>query len=154
MSLYNSFRNLVRILFGLLLLSRFKEEIVLKTSVLSVEVFRNDSVFKGRKSKCFSWKSEYLCAICFEFRSSTKPWFNFFFSPVHFCCWPLLKRSLLFSEVYLWMCPFWRMSVPCLFFVKLHNKSWTHYPLQNNIPQLKKLTPIQFEFSQFSLCFF
>lgn len=95
MSLYNSFRNLVRILFGLLLHSRFKEEIVLKTSILSVEVFRNNSVFKGRKLKCFSWKSEYLCAICFEFRSSTKPWFNFFFSPVHFCCWPLLKRRFI-----------------------------------------------------------
>ena len=38
---------MVGILFGLSLLSRFKEEIVLQTSLLSVGIIKNNSVFKS-----------------------------------------------------------------------------------------------------------
>ena len=57
MSLFNNFRILVWILFGSSLLSRFKEEIILETSVLSVGVVKSDSVFKsGKCHNIFSWK--------------------------------------------------------------------------------------------------
>lgn len=47
MSLFISFRILIGILFGLSLLSRFKEKMVLKTSQLSFEVIKNDSLLSG-----------------------------------------------------------------------------------------------------------
>ena len=46
-SLCHNFKIIVGILFSPSLLSRFKEEIILATSVLSVRVIKNDSVFKG-----------------------------------------------------------------------------------------------------------
>ena len=49
MSLFNSFRILIGILLGPWLLSWFKEEIMLETSVLSVRVIKNDSIFGGGK---------------------------------------------------------------------------------------------------------
>lgn len=47
MFLFINFKILVGTLFGPLLLSRFKKEIILETSVLSAGVIKNDLIFKG-----------------------------------------------------------------------------------------------------------
>ena len=47
MSLFNSFRILIRILLGPSLFFLFKEEIMLEISVLSVGVIKNESIFRG-----------------------------------------------------------------------------------------------------------
>ena len=51
MSLFSSFRILLGILLSPSLLSRFIKEIMLETSVLSVGVITDDSIFKGEKVK-------------------------------------------------------------------------------------------------------
>lgn len=53
MSLFNNCRIYVTILFGPSLLSRFKDKITLKTSVLPVGVIKDDSIFKGGNHNIF-----------------------------------------------------------------------------------------------------
>ena len=55
MSLFNRFRILIGILLGPPLLSSFKGE-MLETSVLSVGVIKNDSIFRVGGNHTFSWK--------------------------------------------------------------------------------------------------
>lgn len=47
MSLFNDFKILLGILFGLSAFSRFKEKITSETSILSVRVIKKGSIFKG-----------------------------------------------------------------------------------------------------------
>ena len=49
MYLFNNVKILVGTLFGPSLLSRFKQEIILETLILSVAVIKKNSIFKRRK---------------------------------------------------------------------------------------------------------
>ena len=58
MSLLSNFRILVGIPFGPSLLCRFKDELILKTSKISVDVIKNVSMLSGERwSKCFFFEN-------------------------------------------------------------------------------------------------
>lgn len=69
----------------------------------------------------FCWNFWYFvtcsCLVCFEFRTSTKPWFNFVVEAI-FPVGHIYKKfsCVPFFEVYLSICLFWKISLTCSFF--------------------------------------
>ena len=111
MFLFSNFRIVVGILFGSRILSRFKEEKILETSVLSVGLIRDNSIF--RAGKCDRGLNIYsafskivingICNVtwisdCFIVIAVGVVWLYLIEETIFFILFHVFFRSLIFSS--------------------------------------------------------